>query len=70
MGWAGKKKEDEVAYILEFNEDQTNLRLTLISGRPVSGEEFLQALSAYIEDFTDSPQDLFSDAIPMSNDRH
>jgi hypothetical protein len=70
MGWAGKKKDDEVAYILEYNEDQTNVRLTLISGRQISGEDFLQALNAYVEDFIERPESLFLDGIEMADERH
>jgi len=70
MGYLGKKKENEVAYILEFNEDQTQIRLTLISGTKVTGKDFLQALSTYIDDFLEHPEALFNDGVPLKDERH
>ena len=70
MSALGKRSEDEVAYMLEFNEDKTQIRLTLFAGRPVNAQEFLQALSVYIEDFEESPIDAFGLASDIVDDRH
>lgn len=70
MGYLNKKSQDEVAYLLEFNEDKTQIRLTLFSGRTVKSFEFLQALSAYIEDFIDEPKKIFDNACEMIDERH
>ena len=70
MSGLGKKREDEVAYLLEYNDDQTQMRLTLFSGTKVNAEMFLQALSVYVDDFTEDPNQIFRDACEMEDGRH
>lgn len=70
MSALGKKSDEEVAYMLEYNEEKTQMRLTLFSGRPVDAKEFLQALSVYIEDFNENPEQIYYYGSDLVDDRH
>ena len=70
MSGLGRKNADEVAYMLEFNDDKTQVRLTLFTGAPIKAIEYLQALSVYIEDFADSPESCFQFASDLPDERH
>jgi hypothetical protein len=70
MSIRGKKSDDEVAYMLEFNDDKTQIRLTFFSGRKVTAKEFIQALAVYIEDFSDNPEGCFSFGSALDDERH
>ena len=67
MSSLGKTDPDSVAYVLEFDDDKTKVRLTLISGESIDAELFLQALAVYVEDHVDDLKSVFEEGIPMED---
>jgi hypothetical protein len=58
MSGLGKPKEDEVAYMLEVDDDSMRWRITLFSGRSCNLEEFVQAMETFCADARENPEEL------------
>jgi len=56
-----KKNADEVAYLLECDEDMYRFRLTLISGGEITPQMFINALVAFVDDHIHEPEKLFDE---------
>ena len=70
MSKLGKPKDDELAYMLEVDDDELRVRLTLFSGVKLNPRDYILALEAFVTDYKDSPEHLFDDACEMPDDRH
>lgn len=68
MAKLAKKNPDEVAYMIEVDDDNERIRLTLVSGSAINPEMFLQALLALVEDYEDKPGDLFQESLSLEYD--
>ena len=70
MSNLGKQDEDSIAFLVEMDEDELRVRLTLYSGTKLNAKEFLSALSIFVDDYKDNPDELFNECIDMDDDRH
>lgn len=70
MSSLGKADADSVAFLVELDEDELRVRLTLYSGSVITAKDFVAALSVFVEDYKEDPDELFNDAIEMDDDRH
>lgn len=63
-----KKKPDELAYMIEMDDEKLRVRLTLISGMAMTSEMFLKALLTFVNDYRDNPEKVFQESIAMLDD--
>jgi len=70
MGNLNKKKDDEVAFIFEIDDEFLNARLTLVSGCKITGAAFLQSLLAFVDDYADNPESLIESSVHLDFERH
>lgn len=51
--------EDECIYYLQYNEEMTQIMLTIQAQREITPEEYMMALQCFINDVHEHPQNLF-----------
>lgn len=58
MSSLGKRNPQEVAYLLEVDEDSLRYRLTFFTGEAATLDDYLQALQTFIDDAIDDPESI------------
>ena len=53
------QEEDQCIFYLSYNEDLTQVSLGMTTKRPISPEEYLEALSDFINNASEFPDNLF-----------
>lgn len=70
MSSLGKRSKDEVAYLLELNDDNTQITFRVYSGSSMTAEMFLHVLNDYVAEHADCPNQIFDEACEMIDERH
>lgn len=53
--------KDTCIYYLSYNEEMTQIVLSVNAGRSITPEEYLDALAHFIDDVSEFPENLFVD---------
>jgi len=53
------KDEDEVGYLMSYNEAKTRVTLHIIAPEPMDTETYLQCLAIYLDDLQKDPKRIF-----------
>ena len=70
MSSLGKPDPEQVAFLVEMDEDELRVRLTLYSGERLSARDFVAALSVFVEDYRENPDELFEESVEFADERH
>ena len=63
--------QDECIYYLQYNEEMTQIMLTVQAQRAISPEEYMLALQSFINDVHEHPHNLFvEDAVGDNEELH
>ncbi len=61
MSVLGKKDNEEVAYIVECDDEMLRMRITLVSGTEITPALFLNSLIAFVDNNIDDPKKIFEE---------
>ncbi len=62
--------DDMCVYYLQFDENMTQIMLTISAQRSISPEEYMLALQSFVNDCSEFPENLFvEDAVGSNEDR-
>lgn len=56
--------EDALTFYLQYNEDMTQIMLTVNAKKPITPEEYINAVSEFINEVSEHPQNLFVEDMP------
>jgi hypothetical protein len=59
---------DECVYYLSYNEDMTQIMLSVSAARPITPEEYMMALTAFVNDVEQYPDKLFVEDFDFESD--
>lgn len=65
--------EDECVYFLQYDKEMTQIMLTVKGARPITPQEYMQALITFVNDASEFPEKLFVEdvtVVDMSQDLH
>jgi hypothetical protein len=62
--------EDQCVYHITYNENMTQIMLSISAGRSMTPEEYLMALVSFINDIENNPENLFVEEPYLDNDLH
>jgi hypothetical protein len=62
--------EDQCVYHITYNEEMTQVMLSISAGRSMTPEEYIMALVAFINDVENNADDLFVEDAYPDNDLH
>lgn len=65
-----KKKEDEVAFMVECDQDMLRFRLTILSGAEITPQLFINSLVIFVDDYIDNPEKIFEQMKVMNYPTH
>jgi hypothetical protein len=62
--------EDAITFFLQYNESMTQIMVTLNTKRAMTPEEYIQALSDFVNEVSEFPANLFIEDCPDDSGLH
>lgn len=65
-----KMEKDDIAFAIEYDDDNTHITLTVVSHKSMTGKEYLTALEDFIDTHLENPKLLFASKYSRTIELH